>query len=187
MVSNVLNPFLVALVIIFLLAFKARTGVLAPLRWSLVLAVISLAPVLLIAAYLVRKGKLDSLVSSIRQQRTEIYLLAGAIIVVDYIIMRFINAPHLLTAGLGTGILMLVLLMCINFWWKISVHSAMVSSLVTATVILYGWLAMPSVVLLFLIGWARVTLKEHSIAQVIAGALLAATIAVIGFRLFGYL
>jgi membrane-associated phospholipid phosphatase len=183
--SNILNPFLLALVIIVMLAFEARPNPASALRWALVLAVISLAPVLLIAAYFVRKGKLDSLMSSIRQQRTEIYLLAGAVIAVDYIILRLISAPQLLIAALGTGMIMILLFMCINFWWKISVHAAVVTGLVTVMVLIYGWLAMLSVILVFLMGWARVILKEHTLAQVITGALLSAAVVVISFRIFG--
>ena len=128
---------------------------------------------------------MTGLFTSVRQQRTELYLLAGAVTAVDYVVLGFANAPHLLVAGLGIGLLGLVIFMCINFWWKISLHTALATGLALVTGILYGWIAGVAIVPLVLVGWARVELKEHSIAQVVAGALLAAIIGVVGFRLFG--
>lgn len=185
LVSNIINPFLMSMVAFVLLAFKSRSSVLSAIRWSLVMMTISLAPILLSAVYLVRKGKLDGLFTSVRQQRTELYLLAAAVAAVDYVVLQFVNAPHLLVAGLGTGLLGLVIFMCINFWWKISLHTALATGLALVTGILYGWIAGAAIVPLVLVGWARVELKEHSITQVVAGALLAAIIGVVGFRLFG--
>ena len=111
--------------------------------------------------------------------------MAAAVTAVDYVVLRFANAPPLLVAGLGTGPPGMVIFMCINFWWKISLHTALATGLALVTGILYGWIAGVAIVPLVLVGWARVELKEHSIAQVVAGALLAAIIGVVGFRLFG--
>ncbi len=58
---------------------------------------------------------------------------------------------------------------------------------VTTLVILYGSIAALAVVLLPLVAWARIELEHHSIAQVAVGALLAASIAVVVFYLFGLL
>jgi membrane-associated phospholipid phosphatase len=185
--SIILNPFLVALAAIVMLALESRPNIASALKWALFLAVISLAPVFLIAAYLVRKGKLDSLMSSIRQQRTEIYLLGGAIIAVDYVILRAINAPPLLTAVLGTAMILVLIFMCINFWWKISIHAALVAGVTTVMVILYGWVAMTAVLLVLLTGWSRIVLKEHTPAQVIAGTVLSSVVVVAGFGIFGFL
>lgn len=184
-ISNILNPFLMAMVAFILLAFKSRESVLSAARWSLVLGVINLAPILLIMAYLVRKGRLESMVTSMRQQRTELYLLTGAVTAIDYVVLRLINAPALLLAGLEIGLLGLMVFMCINFWWKISLHTAFATSLAVVAGILYGWIAAVAIIPLLLVGWARVELKEHTVAQAIAGVLLSGIIGLVGFRLFG--
>lgn len=186
LISGILNPFLMAMVGIVLVAFKSRSSVLSAVRWSLVLAVISIAPILLFTAYLVRKGRLDSLFSSVRQQRTEVFLLASAVTAVDYVILHYINAPGLLIAILATGLLGLIIFMCINFWWKISLHTALIAGLVTVMVMLYGWLALTASVLVIVIGWARLELREHTVMQVVTGALLAALVSFATFHLFGF-
>jgi len=75
--------------------------------------------------------------------------------------------------------------MCVNLLWKISLHTAFVTASVTALIILYGSIAAVIVVLVPLIAWSRIELKHHSLAQVAAGALLAALIVVVVFYLFG--
>jgi len=183
--SNILNPFLIALAMIVVLAIQSTTSILSALRWSAVVAVISIGPILLIVAYLVRRGRLSSLLSAIRQQRTEVYLMAGAVIVLDYVILRWINAPGLLVTGISSGMPMVILFMCINFFWKISVHAATMSALVVVLVILFGWLALISVLLLVAVSWARVVLKEHTAAQVIAGAVVSAVTVAVSFHFGG--
>jgi len=185
LLSVVFNPFLMALAMIVMLAVASTPTALAAFRWASVMALISIGPILLIAAYLVRKGRLSSLLSALREQRTGVYLMAGVIIIVDYAIMKLINAPDMLLDGLEIGMPMFLIFMVINLFWKISVHAAMVAAAVTVSVVLYGWLALISALAVVLICWARVVLKEHTAAQVAAGAVLSAVVVVVGFTLTG--
>jgi len=185
--SSILNPFLLAILIVVMLALKSTPTILSALRWSLALTVISILPVMLVVIYLVRKGKLRGIFSSTRQQRTELYLLAGVFTIIDYITMILIKAPQMLIAGLVAAFFGLMLFMCINFRWKISLHTAFITGLVTLSVILYGWIAAIASVLVILVGWARTELKEHTLTQSITGALLAALVLTSTFYLFGFI
>ncbi len=49
---------------------------------------------------------------------------------------------------------------------------------------LYGWDPLPFLILIPLVGWSRVYLKAHTIAQVCAGTLLGAVSVVLFFRIF---
>ena len=183
--SNVLNPFLVGTVSILILSFESASDALNALKWALILIAIGVLPVFLTAIYLVRKGKLDGIFTSIRRQRTTIYLLAGICAGAGYAILHYSGAPLMLVATFATGLSAAVIFTVINLWWKISLHTALITALVTILVILYGWIAMMAVVLVFWIGWARLELKQHSPAQVVAAALLSTLIVVVGFHLFG--
>jgi len=183
--SNILNPFLVSLVVILLLSFKATSSVLDALKWSLILIAISILPVYLVIVYLVRSERVEGFFISVRKQRTKIYLLAGACAGVGCAILPYWGAPLTLVATFVAGLSAAVVFMCINLRWKISLHTAFVAASVTALVILYGWIAAVTVVLVPLIAWARIGLEHHSLAQVATGALLAALIVVVVFYLFG--
>ncbi len=183
--SNILNPFLVSLVLILLLSFRSTSSALDAVRWSLILIAISILPVFLVITYLVRSRRLEGPFVNIRKQRTKVYLLAGICAGIGCIILHYLEAPKELTATFVAGLSAVVVFMCINLLWKISLHTAFVTASVTALIILYGPIAAVTVVLVPLIAWSRIKLKHHSLAQVATGALLAALIVVVVFYLFG--
>jgi len=80
------------------------------------------------------------------------------------------GAPRDLTALVGTVLALTVATIAVTSFWKISVH-AMVAAMTTGILAaLYGpalWLLLPVVAA---IGWARVRLTDHTLAQVLAGA-----------------
>lgn len=183
--SNILNPFLVSLVLILLLSFKSTSSTLDAVKWSLISIAVSILPVFSVIIYLVRSQKLEGPFINVRKQRTKIYLLAGVCAGVGCIIFPYLGAPPTLRATFVAGLSAVVVFMCVNLLWKISLHTAFVTASVTALIILYGSIAAVTVVLVPIIAWARIELKHHSLAQVATGALLAALIVVVVFYLFG--
>ncbi len=183
--SNILHPFLVSPILILLLSFKSTSDVLDAVKWSLISIAVSVLPVFLVIIYLVRNRRLESPSINVRKQRTKIYLLAGVCAGVGCIIFHYLGAPKELIATFVAGLSAIVVFMCVNLLWKISLHAAFVAASATVLIILYGSIAAATVVLIPLIAWSRIELKHHSLAQVITGALLAALIVVIVFYLFG--
>ena len=181
--SNILNPFLVSLMIIWLLSVASAASTLDALKWALIAMALSVLPVFLVVIYLVRTGRLDAVFTIMREQRTKIYLLAGVGAIIGFIVLAYLEAPPILVAGFAAGLVTAVIFMCINLWWKISLHTAFVAGSATALVILYGWVAAVTVALVPLTAWARVELKHHSLAQATTGALLAALIVIVVFSL----
>lgn len=184
LISNILNPFLVSLILILLLSFEATSNILDALKWALVLTAFSVVPVYLAIIYLVRSGRLDNVFTNVRRQRTKIYLLAGGWAAAGCVVLLYLKAPPGLMAVSVAGFLTAIIFMCINLWWKISLHTAFIAASVTLLVILYGWVAMVAIVLIPLMFWARMELKRHSLAQVAAGALLSTLIVAVVFRIF---
>ena len=183
--SNIFNPFLVGFVVIVLVSVESTASILDALKWSLILIALSILPIYLFTIYLVRSNRLDSVFTSVRQQRTKIYALAVILGVVSCVILLYLKAPSMLLALIVTGFSAVVIFMCINLWWKVSLHTAFVAALVTVLVILYGFIAVVAVVLIPLVAWARIDAGHHSLAQAFTGALLAASVLVVVFYLFG--
>ena len=184
LISNILNPFLVSLILILLLSFGVTSSILDALKWALVLTAFSVVPVYLAIIYLVRSGRLDNVFTNVRRQRTKIYLLAGGWAAAGCVVLLYLKAPPRLLAVSVAGFLTAIIFMCINLWWKISLHTAFIAASVTLLVILYGWVAVVAIVLIPLMFWARMELKRHSLAQVAAGALLSTLIVAVVFRIF---
>jgi membrane-associated phospholipid phosphatase len=182
--SNILNPFVVGLITILFLSFESTSSTVGALKWSLILVAIGMLPVFLVMLYLARKGKLDSIFTSVRQQRTGVYLLATLCAVVGGVIITCLEAPLVLRATFVAGFAAVIVFMVINLWWKISLHIAFIAASATVLIILYGYLGAISLVFLPLMGWARVESGQHTPAQVAAGAFLAVVITVVVFCIF---
>ncbi len=183
--SHILNPLWVSLVVILLLAFESTSSISDALKWVLILVAVSILPVFSVIIYLVRNQRLESLFINVRKQRTKIYLLSAVCAIVGGIILYYFEAPLPLLAAFVAGISAIVIFMCINLLWKISLHTAFVAASVTVLVILYGLITMVTVVLVPLVAWSRIELEHHSLAQVVTGALLATLIVVAVFYGFG--
>ncbi len=183
--SNILNPFLVSIVLILLLSFKSTSSALDAVKWLLISIAVSILPVFVVIIYLVRSQKLENIFVDVRKQRTKLYLLAIVCAGVGCIILPYLEAPLTLIVTFVAGLSAVVVFMCINFLWKISLHTALITASVAILIILYGSIAVVTVVLVPLIAWARIELKHHTLAQAAAGALLAALIVVVVFYLFG--
>ena len=183
--SKILSPFFISLVIILLLSFESARTILDALKWSLVLIAISIVPVYSVVVYLARNHSLESRFINVRKQRTKIYLVASICALVGCVILLYLGAPLILVATFVAGLSAIVVFMCINLWWKISLHTAFIAASVAVLVVVYGSIATVTVIFLPLVAWARVELEHHSVAQVVIGAFLAISIVIVVFYLFG--
>jgi membrane-associated phospholipid phosphatase len=65
--------------------------------------------------------------------------------------------------------------------WKISIHCAVASGSVAILALTYGPLVLPGFLLVALLGWSRVSLKDHTTAQVVGGMVLGALAALLAY------
>ncbi|MFC1988321.1 hypothetical protein ACFLVJ_00580 [Chloroflexota bacterium] len=179
--SNILNPFLVSLVVILLFSFSSTPSALEAIKWALISIGLSILPVFLVIIYLIHSGGLDDIMTNVRQQRTKIYLTAGFFAIVGYFILSYLEAPPILVAGFIAVLSTVIIFMLINLWWKISVHTGCMAASSIVLVMLYGWTAAATVALVPLTAWARIELEHHTLAQAVSGAVLAALIAAVIF------
>ncbi|MFC1931309.1 phosphatidic acid phosphatase [Chloroflexota bacterium] len=183
--SNILNPFLVGLVVILLVSFESTSSTSDAIKWSIILMAVSILPVFLIIIYLVHSERVESISIKIRRQRNKIYLLASSCVTAGCIILLYMGAPLALVAAFVAGLSAIIVFMFINLIWKISVHTAFVAASVTTLTILYGSTGAFSAMLIPPVAWSRIELEQHSFAQVTAGALLATLIVFAVFHFFG--
>ena len=139
---------------------------------SLVLAVI-LLPTLLFGIYLQRRGRLFHQ----RPTRTPLYLSGWLSVLVCLVMLILLDAPQVLIACLTTLAVWLPVQFEINAYiTKLSAHAAVAAGCYTGLLLL-GKLTNPLVqwgllVFVAVTVWARVTTRNHSVAQVILGLLV---------------
>jgi membrane-associated phospholipid phosphatase len=185
LISNTLNPFVVSAVIITLLAFRESSGILEAIKWASISMALSVLPTLVVVIYMVRSKRMDGFFNTTREQRNFIYFLASGLGAVGCGVLWLLSAPELLAVTFTTGLISIVVFTGINYFWKVSLHTAFMAASLTIVIIIYGAVAAWTLVFLPLVAWARIELKQHSLAQVVIGGLLAALIAAGIFWGFG--
>lgn len=132
----------------------------------IMMVILPITPIL----YSARKGKVDLDVSE-WESRSKYFLFslpfyAGAFIVYSLlgsVIMSALAAAYFtVTSGVTIA----------NQKSKVSVHGAGIGGPGTALFFVFGWLALPIVVIWILVIWSRTVLKQHSLTQSIGGVLL---------------
>ncbi len=185
LVTNTLNPFVISVIVIILLAFRVNSSITEALKWAAIFLSLSVLPVFIIVAFLVYTKKIDGFFTNLREQRNIAYLFASVIGAIGCGLMWYLKAPELLAVTFTAGLLSVVLFAAINYFWKISLHTAFTAASLTIVLIVYEITAVWALVFLPLVAWSRIESKQHSIMQVVVGGLLAVSIVLGIFWGFG--
>ncbi len=140
--------------------------------WGLVVAVFSSVLPMAFIVRGARLGRWDGHHVRNRDGRTVPLLLCLASTVLGLAILLFGHAPPDVTALDVAMLATLFACAIVTRWWKISLHSAVAGGAVATLVLLYGPLLLLLTPFVVLIGWSRVAVGDHTVAQVIAGALI---------------
>lgn len=182
--STIFNPFLTALAL-FIILSHARALDTDNFWWLLFLSTFftSLGPMLFVF-WLYSTERISDLDMSIRTERETVFGAFVVFYLAGTIVLWLTNSPKLLVASMAGYTLSTIVVQYITRYWKISTHALGITAPLVALSLLYGREVLPFVVLIPMVCWARVYLKAHSIAQVLAGCALATFSVVFFFWLF---
>ena len=185
LISVVFEPYTVATVTTLLVFFKVQAATESKLVWLGIGFLVGALPPLIILIYEKSKGKISDWFMSSRAERRDVQLawVFGAAIFTSLALVY--GLPRLILALSLSFFTLSFLVTAINFYWKISVHTAMISLAVLALVLTYSSLLAGAVLLILLVAWARVQLGAHTWSQVSGGALLAILVVYFWFNFFG--
>ncbi|WKV74201.1 phosphatase PAP2 family protein [Streptomyces sp. PCS3-D2] len=115
----------------------------------------------------------------VRRRQDRLIVLPGVIISVATCItlMFTLSAPREMSALVLAMLATLVAILAITTAWKISVHTAVSAGALVMLAFAYGPWVLVAVPLVALVGWSRVVLRDHTLAQVLAGTVLGAVLA----------
>jgi membrane-associated phospholipid phosphatase len=120
----------------------------------------------------IRLGLINSPDVPDRKQRSFPFIVAAIVLFAGFLALSFAHAPRLIQGLMWCYATETLLVAIISYWWKISIHSAGMACSLVALTYQFGSIVLPFYLLLLLVGEARIVLRRHTIAQVIAGALL---------------
>jgi len=117
------------------------------------------------------KGKLANLDATIKEERTIPFLISVVFYVIGFLILLIVKVNILSIAFWFCYISNTLIVVLINKYWKISVHSIGASGALAALIFITGPIGLLLSFLVLLIGWSRIKLKCHNFNQVTAGIL----------------
>ena len=159
----------------------------AGIGWGLLAALFTAVLPTLFISHGVRHGRWSDRNVGARRPRLLVLAFITSSVAVGLILLLVLGAPPLLTGYLAFMLASVAVLAAITTVWKISIHCAVASGSVTILALTYGPLVLGGYLLVGLLGWARVTVKDHTVAQVVAGSVLGAAAAAGAYALLAWL
>jgi hypothetical protein len=153
----------------------------AGVGWGLLAALfVAVLPTVFID-YGVRSGRWSDRNVGARRPRLIVLAFIVASVAAGLILLVLLGAPWLLTGYLAFMLGSVAVLAAITLVWKISIHCAVASGSVAILALTYGPLMLGGYLLVGVLAWARVALKDHTVAQVVVGAVLGACAAALAY------
>lgn len=155
--------------------------------WGLAAALFTAVVPTLFIAYGIRRGRWSDRNVGARRPRLAVLAFSAASVAAGLILLAAGGAPRLLTGYLAFMLASVGLLAAITTVWKISIHCAVASGSVVILALSFGPLVWPAYALVVLLAWSRVTLRDHTVAQVVAGSVLGALAATAAYAVLAWL
>jgi membrane-associated phospholipid phosphatase len=131
--------------------------------------------------YYYKKNVVDLYVSQ-RETRLPFFLYALASYGVAAALFFATGTKIILLLALGytvvTGILMVI-----SLFWKVSIHCAGVTGPIFALIFVFGTDVLPLSLIIVLLCWSRIKLKNHTFSQTAVGTLIALTVGIVEYSL----
>ncbi|MBG6182732.1 membrane-associated phospholipid phosphatase [Arthrobacter sp. CAN_A214] len=144
------------------------------------LAVLFVTGLPLVAVILmVRAGKVTDHHISNRRQRAPILCGSLVSIALGVWVLQLIDAPADLVRAVLSSVAGIVAVLVVNLVWKLSAHSAVAVFFSMIVLVLVGVPGVAALAIPVAVGWSRVVLGAHTVAQVLAGWLVGGGIALL--------
>lgn len=181
-ISYIFHPVLFVILMPYLLIYRQTTNISYALKWEIFSLAFIFFGILLVVLGKTR-GVFSDFDLSKREERWKFYLLVFTPIFVYFIISLFIKGIIFSATIISMGIIVAVILFAIaNKFLKPSIHTGVACAYVISMAILYGHIAffvtfwtIPVII------WARLTLKKHTINEVLIGGIIGTVITLFTF------
>jgi hypothetical protein len=179
LITDVLEPKNWIIATIALLGWGADR--LAGLGWAALIAFFAaVLPTLFIRFGIRRWGWADRHVGA-KRERMIALMFTTASVTIGVVLMIALGAPYKMTGYIVGMLASAVVIAAITVVWKISVHCAVASAGVLIAALTFSPDILAAYLLVGLVAWSRVELRDHTPAQVIGGTLLGAVVAALTY------
>jgi hypothetical protein len=183
-VSKFFSPPIVALVatVTFSLWSPIGLGLLHPSSSILIcfslFAFLPFLPVL----YFYRKNVIDMDISK-KEMRTPFFIVAATFYSIAAVIFFVTSTAIMFLLALSYAFVTIILLL-VNRFWKVSVHSAGVTGPIFALIFVFGFMVLPLSLMIVIVNWSRIKLKKHTFPQTFVGSLIPIAVGLVLYPMF---
>ncbi len=172
-ISTLFVPPSFTIIVFTLFAFTLETESLKTVITILVAFLFGFTAQIILFVVLRRGGKIVDLDASVKEERTTPFLISVGFYLIGLVILLIFPVNIISIAFWFCYISNTLVTILINKHWKISAHAMGAAGPIAALTYVFGPIALLFTIIVFLVGWSRIQLKVHNLAQVMAGVLLA--------------
>ncbi|MEK7142818.1 MAG: hypothetical protein AAB785_01280 [Patescibacteria group bacterium] len=186
-ISVLFSPYITAAIFILVIIYRYATNLSEFLPWLGIAFFFGLIIPGGNVLWLLEKKVLNDIHLSNHKQRKIPFIVTGISATIGAIALSLVGAAKQVVVMGTVYAVNTVMVALLTLFWKVSVHTALLSAIVTVMTILfgiqYGWFYL----LLIPLAWSRIYRHRHTLNQVVGGALIAFVLTALVFWLFDYL
>ncbi len=183
-ISTTCNPFLTALTLFVILSYRLADNTSDFWMLLFISSFFTAVGPMIFVFWAYATDKISDLDMSVRSEREAVFGAFIAFYCSGTLVLAATQAPALLIASMAGYTANMVIVGFITRYWKISTHAIGITAPIVALWTLYKPAPLPFFILIPLVAWARVYLKAHTIAQVVAGTALATATVIFFFKIY---
>jgi membrane-associated phospholipid phosphatase len=135
---------------------------------------------------LYKTGKVSDLQIPKRKERLLPLIIVNICVIAGFFVLVYMQPEKLLLSVYMIYLLVLPAISLITLFWKISFHASYITLFSIVYMVVFGKWAVLTILLIPLVGWSRIKLKRHTLAQVLGGIALIGIISLTVFYITGY-
>ncbi|MGA2666753.1 MAG: hypothetical protein ABSE91_01515 [Patescibacteria group bacterium] len=186
-ISALFSPYITAAIFILLITYMNSSDLRQFLPWVSIAVFFSVIVPGGYVLWLLEKEGVRDIHLSDHEQRKVPFMIAAISSTIGAVALAWVGAARPVIVMGVTYAANAVMVGFLTLVWKVSVHTALLASVVTVIVILFGvqfaWLYL----LLVPLAWSRIYRRRHTLTQVVGGSLIAFVVTSMVFWLFGYI
>ncbi len=146
------------------------------LPWAALIVAVFVLPPVFFVLFLIRKGVVSGFHMAKRGERFYPFIFMVVNTALGMLLFIRLDGPALIVDVVLACLVTLLAVFAVTFYYKISAHSAAISSLWILLLLLYGGSAAAFTVFLPLVSWSRLRLSLHTTAQTFLGCVLGGSV-----------
>lgn len=188
-VSNVFNPGFLAILILLVAVYESQMPHNVSVGWYIGILVLNGVIPGMVYWFFTSKGYVfDDTLHNEDVHRERVYIYGIFLLLTTIELLVIVSAKHFyqpLYATLVGGIVAIIIAGVLSYFWKVSMHSSMITFFVLMFVLMFGPAWWPVILLIPVVWWSRLVLYRHTIWQLLVGMILSVGVALGTFWFFG--